>query len=821
LIANDGGDGISLREAITATNNTVGEDTITFDSSVFTGGQNNLIRLAQQSNISSQLGIDDSLIVDASSVGGVVITGDINGDDITVLGSSITDVSASSDNLLSDNVSVLGLSFFGRTSNLTLTELTLTGGDSFGPGGGIDFDSSGTLTLNQSAVTGNRSSSDSGGGIYTEDGTIVLNNSTVSDNRSYDASFGGGGLHAKNGDVSLVNSTVSGNSSIGRGGGIFTGSGNVSLTNSTVSNNSTSSTNPFLGFGGGISTDTGLVSLTSSTVSGNTAMGRGGGIHVGIVSGDVSLVNSTVSGNSADAGGGLAVTSATLVNSTVTDNSASGIGGGISLSRRELTLQNSIVADNTDDGTAPDLFLTGAPTNGVVVEYSLIGDTTGSDTTATTGAGNILNQPALLAPLSDNGGPTLTHALESSSLAIDGGSNALAGAAGLSTDQRNEARILNGTVDIGAVEQNDLVLFVTQLADENDPSDLDISTFDSNDLSLREAITLTNGNLGGGSIFFNLPGAVGVPQVITVDSQLTITNSVTIGGLGANLLTIDAQGGGDNVLDGNGFRIFEVNDSDANNSIEVSISGLTLSGGDGNGSGGAISNFENLTLDGVSVVQNRASFGGAISNELTGTLTITNSTIANNEVSQDGGGISNGGDLTATNVTISGNSAAGNGGAVVTAGGTLNLTHSTVTNNTGNESVHFDSNVSPTNATFNNTIIDGSITGANVNGSTLVGGNNLFASDDSGILGTGNRSNIDPLLGPLADNGGPTLTHALLSGSPAVNSGNSSLSVDGSGIPLLTDQRGETRSRFGAVDIGAFETEFEESNSLVVSISTE
>ncbi len=47
LIANDGGDGISLREAIAATNNTVGEDTATFDGSVFTGGDNSLIRLTQ------------------------------------------------------------------------------------------------------------------------------------------------------------------------------------------------------------------------------------------------------------------------------------------------------------------------------------------------------------------------------------------------------------------------------------------------------------------------------------------------------------------------------------------------------------------------------------------------------------------------------------------------------------------------------------------------------------------------------------------------------------------------------------------------------
>ena len=89
LVANDGGDGISLREAIAAANNTAGEDSITFDAGVFTS-DNNLIRLTQ-----GQLSISDSLTVDGSSVGDVVITGDANGDDITVAGTNITDVAAS------------------------------------------------------------------------------------------------------------------------------------------------------------------------------------------------------------------------------------------------------------------------------------------------------------------------------------------------------------------------------------------------------------------------------------------------------------------------------------------------------------------------------------------------------------------------------------------------------------------------------------------------------------------------------------------------------------------------------------------------------
>ena len=77
-------------------------------------------------------------------------------------------------------------------------------------------------------------------------------------------------------------------------------------------------------------------------------------------------------------------------------------GGG------NLTLRNSIVADNEDNGTAPDVL---AVDDELIVENSLISDTTGSGITASTGAGNILDQSALLAALVDNGGPTETHRL--------------------------------------------------------------------------------------------------------------------------------------------------------------------------------------------------------------------------------------------------------------------------------------------------------------------------------------------------------------------------------------------------------------------------
>ena len=911
-------------------------DTITFDSSVFTGGDNNLIRLTQ-----GQLEIRDSLAIDGSSVGGVVITGDANDDDITVAGTDITDVSASFggtagtlDDLLDDNSRVFDITAYrgrlilsdltitgGRAtdgssfsytsfdygnsggairasfgSNVSLTNSTVSGNSTVngsstatnGDGGGI-FADSGRVSLTNSTVSGNSTGRDGngggisggyisltnsivtgnstgelgsdngngdGGGIFSNNGSVALNNSVVSGNSSNDS---GGGI-ASRGDVSLANSTVSGNSSGAGGGGIS--AGDVSLRNSAVSGNvagrggggisagsvlssrSTVNDNSSAYGGGGISA--GDVSLTNSTVSGNVAGRDGGGIRASDVSltgstvsgnvsrsryggggissrdGNVSLTNSTVSSNASDVdGGGIRADGSTvlLINSTVTGNTSAALGGGIRFgdtrgdfsSDESLTLYNSIVASNGDDGTAPDIF---ASLDVMNVEHSLIGDITGFGITATTGTGNILNQLALLGPLADNGGLTQTHALLAGSPALDAGRNAIASAAGLTTDQRGETRIEFGTVDIGAFEAGvETNLIVTTNLDVTDQSD--------GLTSLREAIALANSDVALDTILFD-PSVFDSATTIIITSQLpTITNALTITGPGANLLSIDAQAGGDNVFDGIGFRIFEVNDGDLSSSINVSISGLTLTGGDISAAGGAISNFENLILDAVSIVDNQAFFGGGVSNESLGVLSLTNSTIADNQASLNGGGIWTSSAVTAINVTISGNNANSNGAAIASAadssGSTLNLTNVTLTNNMGNSGVYFNNASGTTIATFNNTIVDSSVLGLGSNGSMLTGGYNLFATADPGISGISNLFNQTSMLGPLADNGGSTLTHALLVGSPAYNAGGDGLALDRNGNLLLTDQRGERRNQFNTVDVGAVESEFDGTRSLVVT----
>ena len=148
-------------------------------------------------------------------------------------------------------------------------------------------------------------------------------------------------------------------------------------------------------------------------------------------------------------------------------------------------------------------------------------------------------------------------------------------------------------------------------------------------------------------------------------------------------------------------------------------------------------------------------------------VTFTNSTLSNNYASLSIGGLSGGG--TIMNSTISGNF----GGGMSTNGGEIG-----------------------------NTILNNN-SGLNINGTITSQGYNLSNDDGGGNLtGPGDQINTDPMIGPLQNNGGRTLTHALLPGSPAINAGDPNFTP-----PPLYDQRGSPFVRVfnGRIDIGSFE----------------
>ena len=188
-----------------------------------------------------------------------------------------------------------------------------------------------------------------------------------------------------------------------------------------------------------------------------------------------------------------------------------------------------------------------------------------------------------------------------------------------------------------------------------------------------------------------------------------------------------------------------------------------------------------------------------------GPVTVENSTISGNFAVTSGGGIY-GGIIEVSNSTISGNSAGISGGGIYnTPYYSLNLANSTIS---GNSAPSGGGIYNGASMGISNTILNTGASGENIfnDGGTVTSlGYNLSSDDGGGYLtGPGDQIDTDPLLGPLQDNGGPTFTHALLPGSPAIDAGNPNFTP-----PPFNDQRGCPFDRVfnGRIDIGSLETQ--------------
>jgi CSLREA domain-containing protein len=238
----------------------------------------------------------------------------------------------------------------------------------------------------------------------------------------------------------------------------------------------------------------------------------------------------------------------------------------------------------------------------------------------------------------------------------------------------------------------------------------------------------------------------------------------------------------------------------------ATITNSTISGNSARGSGGGIWNFDTVTITNSTISGNSAGFGGGIRNF--GIATITNSTISGNSAGSFGGGIYNEmGTVTITNGTISGNSAASfSGGGIIVSSGTANLSFVTIASNSANTGGGI--RVSAGTVNIKNSIVGNNTASTEPNcsgGVTATGAN--FATD-----GTCTRFTTVPStgpgglnLGPLANNGGPTQTHALQAGSVAINAVPSGQCSDVNGNPVTQDQRGVPRPQGSRCDVGAYE----------------
>lgn len=335
--------------------------------------------------------------------------------------------------------------------------------------------------------------------------------------------------------------------------------------------------------------------------------------------------------------------------------------------------------------------------------------------------------------------------------------------------------------------------------------------------TLRAAIQEANALPGADTIV--LPAGLylltraGASENSAATGDLDITSDLTLIGTGADSTTVDANG-----LD----RIFQIF------TAVVQISGVTIQGGNsGSHSGGGLRlEGGSLTLSNSAVVDSIAfGGGGALSSPNGAAVTIRNSTISGNTASNNGGGlVIRGGTITLVNSTLSGNTANGRGGGLyITNSATASLANVTVTDNRadGDGSGGGNGGGLSNNGgaiTFKNTLIAGNFDDSagtrhpDCSGTLTSQGYNLvgdktgctFTSASSDLVGTGS-SPVNAQLGPLQNNGGSTLTHALLSGSPAADAGNPAVPGSGGNACEATDQRGIVRPQGSTCDIGAYE----------------
>jgi parallel beta-helix repeat protein len=322
----------------------------------------------------------------------------------------------------------------------------------------------------------------------------------------------------------------------------------------------------------------------------------------------------------------------------------------------------------------------------------------------------------------------------------------------------------------------------------DETSDIADGDFSPGHLSLREAIGLANANPFADTITFD-PNVFAATTIIVVNSEMAVSDGLTIQGPAARL-----------TLDGNTVsRLFNVT---APAGQLVTLDDLSLTNAYASGNGAAIADgAADLTLTNCTVSNSKSDAAGGGIATGSGTLTVIGSTISGNSAGTAGGGLYLAGSTAVIrNSTVSGNSAS-LGGGVTQFGGTTTIQNTTIAFNNATSSGG-GIKVGAGSVSIESTIVgnDTAPTGPDVSGAVTANYSLLSNSSGAAITGGSNKLNVNPLLQPLANNGGPTATHKLGIGSPGVDAGSNP-------AVLITDQRGAgfPRQVGPALDIGSFE----------------
>jgi predicted outer membrane repeat protein len=573
--------------------------------------------------------------------------------------------------------------------------------------------------------------------------------------------------------------------------------------------------------GGGVASDArgGAASLTVINCTFTNNQGTSGGAIYSVgANAQLSIVNSTISMNFATSGGGIYNEGTASISAcTFAENTASAGNAGAIQSTGPVDVGSTIFKKGP---TGVNLARSGAG-DFTSRGHNFCDDAAGGDLTPgpggfLQGTGDWRNTDPQLSPLQNNGGPFLTHALLAGSLAIDAGDDTEVGAPlSLTLDQRGYPRKVGTHVDVGSVErglpQTGPDFTITHLAERND------GVCAADDCSLIEAVIAANNNPDVSVIDF-APGLRGGTFQTLVPLGLLINTAVTLRGPGADVMSISGITQG---------RLFRTRDA------AIAISGLTLHSGRVTGAdGAAIHNTGPLTVTdcllyvNVAKVNGSGGNGGAIYNGPGVTLALNRCTFQSNDADQLGGGVYNEGILTVTNCTFSDDTALQGGGiysAFSNNASKVSLLNSSITlcaasdpgfaTGDGGGGVYFVGNngqydignsiVSSNTAPSRNPDLRGNFTSK---GHNFVGKADYATGFTDGVkgdqIGGAQLSNgsltpaKDPKFDVLKNNGGPMATHALLSGSTAIDAGDDALAPP-------TDQRGAPR--VGVSDIGAFE----------------
>ncbi|QEG34676.1 beta strand repeat-containing protein [Bythopirellula goksoeyrii] len=688
---------------------------------------------------------------------------------------------------------------------LTISGGTATGGDENSQGGAITNNQNLTLT----EVVVQDSIATVGGGIYNT-GNLTVNRSLIVNNTAL--TYGGGiqnGADSENGGttdgppaVTTINSsTISGNSAnttSGYGGGLFNRDGRMNVNNSTIVDNEAYLGSGIASYGNEPAEDeesdppppTIFTTISGSILYFNSNFLEGDPLPIDIDV--VGMGEEDDEGNPTDLLPSINIDDLGTAGATGGNNLIFGLGAQVVSSMGDLPA-----------GTDPGLISFEDP---ITLEIIPALDNYGGSTDS-------YHPDPLTSPVIDH-------------IDMPGGGQ---------FDQRGrffvrsfEEGAMIPRRDIGAVEVQ-IGEFVVDVYDDefNDgqySSAQGVTTI--GDFSVREALDFSAVNPGIDNITFNVvrdgqvdPTASPAPTILLNNGHLTVNHSVNI--IGPDSFVMEIDGNDPSPVFGNGDRVMQIVNGDLSGTTDVLVRNLTLLGGDIAGSGGAIHNSANLTLERSTIRGSRATLDGGAIFHSAGNLNLISSTISGNNSSDDGAALyvdSTSGDVLISNTTISGNTSGDRGAGIFNRGGNTVIQFSTITNNSpgstrggglwnhgGGHVEVFSSIISGNVFNFDVEAAPGNTVEVVSIGYNLVGAGNAsfqFSSGTNDIITT------NPGLAPLASTGGLTATHALLEQSQAVDGGDPTAVADMNGVPL-NDQRGNPFKRIdtvsGIIDIGAYE----------------